>query len=974
MITKEVLHRSAAAKHTHYYGDQADDYYSRDGQAAIWQGKGAHMLGASGVVDTQRFHAMLRGEFGHGVNAGSSIRHDSQARSGLDLTISAPKSVSLQALIGGDERIILAHDRAVERALAYAEQHFAQSRQTICGKSHVENTGNLIISKFRHETARATDNSPPDPQLHTHAVIMNLTQRKDGSWAALNNDLLVQSRPLLDSIYMAELAKELTAIGYDLRFEKSHIELEHISRDQIEHFSKRSAQMHQRLADAGLDGHAASHAQRQMAVLATRKAKTQEFTRDQLQADWSAQAKGIGIDFQSNLHASKERAKDLASLNRHSPEPEARQRIADTAMIWAIKHLSERETVMSQSALLSHALLHGEGAVSAEQLRQSLNRLVEQNKLVARAFHYRSSSDHEAKPRTRQAWAQELVQLRGIAIEQALQQVDQAIDVGRLTPTEPLFATQTALRSERDIVSMMHAGRGKVAPVLARDHLHAELTDTTLTPGQRSAIELMLSGQDQVVGVQGLAGTGKSYALQETKALLEARGYRMIALAPYGAQVANLRQDGIEANTVASMTTATETERLDSKLGEKTVVVIDEAGVIPVREMQKLLHRLQPSGARIVLLGDTGQTKAVEAGRAFALLQEQGMKTALMGDIQRQKSDTLKQAVELAAVGKASASLKVLEDHVVQIDDRITKMDDGTQIRDSSPRYEAIAREYVNLSDSAQANTLIVTGTNLSRQALNRRVHELKGLSGKGRQYRLLSRHDTTRAERRCVKYYTVGDIVQPERDYKNGMKRGQLYEVVECNRSTDRLIVLPLRPDPGQEAQPIEVIPKTMSTLSVYHQHTAEVSVGDMVRVTRNNAELDLANGERYEVLGIAQDSVTIAANGRAVTLSADQPLHLDHAYATTAHSAQGLTCDRVLYNAESFSRTTAQDTYYVSISRERHEVTVFTDNATLLPKAVNRKAYKGLAHDLLAPRNKAKSHTLDHTKPEKQHAELEI
>lgn len=137
---------------------------------------------------------------------------------------------------------------------------------------------------------------------------MNLTQRQDGSWAALNNDLLVQSRPLLDSIYMAELAKE--------------------------------------------------------------------FTRDQLQADWTAQSKDIGIDFQNNLHASRERAKDLVSLARHSPEPEARQRIADTALIWAIKHLAERETVMSQSELLSHALRHGEGAVSAEQLRLSLSRLV----------------------------------------------------------------------------------------------------------------------------------------------------------------------------------------------------------------------------------------------------------------------------------------------------------------------------------------------------------------------------------------------------------------------------------------------------------------------------------------------------------------------------------------------------------------------------------------------------------------------
>lgn len=83
---------------------------------------------------------------------------------------------------------------------------------------------------------------------------------------------------------------------------------------------------------------------------------------------------------------------------------------------------------------------------------------------------------------------------------------------------------------------------------------------------------------------------------------------------------------------------------------------------------------------------------------------------------------------------------------------------------------------------------------------------------------------------------------------------------------------------------------------------------------------------------------------------IPADTPLHLDHAYATTAHSAQGMTCDRVFYNAESFSRTTAQDTYYVSISRERHSVTVFTDDARTLPKAIYRVPHKGLAHDLMS------------------------
>src|SRR5690606_38526880 len=127
-----------------------------------------------------------------------------------------------------------------------------------------------------------------------------------------------------------------------------------------------------------------------------------------------------------------------------------------------------------------------------------------------------------------------------------------------------------------------------------------------------------------------------------------------------------------------------------------------------------------------------------------------------------------------------------------------------------------------------------------------------------------------------------------------------------------------------------------------------AELSVGDHVRITRNDAQHDLVNGQLAKVVAIDPASVTVETQGRHVQLPTGQPLNMDYAYATTAHSAQGLTCDRVLYNAESFSRTTAQDTYYVSISRERHEVVVFTDDASKLPERVDRLTYKGLAHDL--------------------------
>jgi ATP-dependent exoDNAse (exonuclease V) alpha subunit len=325
------------------------------------------------------------------------------------------------------------------------------------------------------------------------------------------------------------------------------------------------------------------------------------------------------------------------------------------------------------------------------------------------------------------------------------------------------------------------------------------------------------------------------------------------------------------------------------------------------------------------------------------------MKTVVMSDIQRQQNERLREAVTLAATGRASESLKLLDD-VVCIPDAITTDEHGAETRDGKDRYDAIAGEYANLSQYEQAKTLIVTGTNASRLAINDRVHELLGLKGQGKTYSLLTRHDTTRAERRCAKYYTVGDIIQPERDYQCGLQRGQLYKVTQRDEHADRITVVPYgnQQTDKKATENIEINLRSLSKLSVYQEHHAELSPGDWVRVTRNDAALDLVNGQRLQVISVSNKQVTLKAGNRQVNLPAGKPLHLDHAYATTAHSAQGLTCDRVLYNAESHSRTTAQDTYYVSISRERHSVKVFTNDETLLPKAVSTGRAKGLALDL--------------------------
>jgi ATP-dependent exoDNAse (exonuclease V) alpha subunit len=590
------------------------------------------------------------------------------------------------------------------------------------------------------------------------------------------------------------------------------------------------------------------------------------------------------------------------------------------------------------------AVRHASGQISPTDVKKALQRKLDDGSLLSNAAQYRNAEDAQGPVRTREAWASIIATEGSYTHTDALAAVDAAISEGSLVFNEPTYATRMALESEQRIVAAERQGRNTLQPIMPTEQLQEAIKDKGLTAGQRDAVELILNHPNQITGIQGMAGTGKSYALQTAKELLERQGMTMVALAPYGSQVNNLRDDGIAAKTVSAFLNARDKGRAKHDMGPNTVVVIDEAGVIPVRQMDKLLAQVQATGAKIVTLGDTAQTKAVEAGRGFALLQEQGMTTVVMSDIQRQQSQRLREAVTLAATGHASESLKLLDD-VVCIPDTITTDEHGAQARDGKDRYDAIAGEYANLTQFEQAKTLIVTGTNASRQGINDRVHELLGLKGQGNVFPLLTRHDTTRAERRCANYYTIGDIIQPERDYQCGLQRGQIYLVTQRDEHADKITVVPFG---IQETDSIDINLRSMSKLSVYQEHRSELSPGDWVRVTRNDAALDLVNGQRLQVVAVSVDRVTLQTGNRRVDLPAGKPLHLDHAYATTAHSAQGLTCDRVLYNAESHSRATAQDTYYVSISRERHSVKVFTNDEMLLLKAVSTERAKGLALDL--------------------------
>lgn len=389
MLSVKVLTRRNIDRAASYYEESFDDYYAKEGQ---WQGKGAEILKLSKIVDKTDLRRLLAGETG-GYNTRSSTRRDQKERIGLDLTFSAPKSVSLQALVGSDARVIKAHEAAVRAALKVTEQQ-AQARQKIKGQSQTEATGNLIIAKFQHETSRAGD-----PQLHTHAIVMNLTQRRDGQWRALKNESILKMTRSLGTIYRAELAFNLQRLGYDIRYQRDDLfELAHFQPSHLRAFSKRSTQIEQQLQAEGLSRAVAPTRKKQRATIQSRRQKIAT-PRKALLNDWQARARQLGIDCQP--YSKSRTGPELRALRQA-----AKALVAQQVIRSAIKQLRKRSAILSEPVIIAAAMTQGTSSLSG--LKRELKQQVKKGYLVRGDLQYTSKVD-ERRSKTRDQWITELV-------------------------------------------------------------------------------------------------------------------------------------------------------------------------------------------------------------------------------------------------------------------------------------------------------------------------------------------------------------------------------------------------------------------------------------------------------------------------------------------------------------------------------------------------------------------------------------
>ena len=459
---------------------------------------------------------------------------------------------------------------------------------------------------------------------------------------------------------------------------------------------------------------------------------------------------------------------------------------------------------------------------------------------------------------------------------------------GQKHDTGRQFTTRETIASELATIRHMQQGHSRIEPILPKEQAAAHAaTRDSLNPDQRRAIEEILSSEDRVHGLQGLAGTGKTTTLTAIREGAERQGYAVVGFAPTSRATVQLREAGIPSATLQSYLARGGEGQSTGDPSRRHLYMVDESSLASTRQVQAFMEKIGPQD-RVLLVGDKRQHQGVDAGKPFEQMQQAGMRTAQLDQIMRQKDPELLRAVEHLAKNETATGIKLLAQQ-----GRIT------EVPDKSLRIESIAKDYA----AKPENTLVVSPDNASRREINVAIRgELKSsgiVSKEDRHVFLLApRGDLASVERAWAASYQPGDVLYHSRGSKeHGIGRGSYATVLATEGKTNQLTV---QTDKGVQ---VSYDPKRLQGITAYSEIGADFAQGDRLQFTASRKDLGVSNRDMGAVERIDGQQFTVRLDGektRTVTFDSTQMRHFDHGYAVTSHSSQGLTAERVLINMD--------------------------------------------------------------------------
>jgi len=593
-----------------------EDYYLAGPEAAgVWTGAAAAALGLRGEVDATALDRALSGE--HPATGAALGRVLRARRPGFDLTFSAPKSVSVLFGVGDDSlRTVLrdAHDRAVLDALGCMERAAAVTRRGPAGVHAISGNG-FVAATFRHRTSRAGD-----PQLHTHALVANLTLGADGQWSTLDGRRIYAHAKTAGYLYEARLRSLLTReLGVEWTPVRNGIaEIAGVPPSVLRAFSRRRADIEAELERRG----ASSAAAAQVATLATRRNKDYRVTPEQLVPEWRERAVQLGL--------TPELVRTLCGRARSAPLPaELVEEIAE--WLAGPTGLTQDRTTFTRRDVLQ---------ALCERLPASACLSTRDVERLADAFLASSRAVVLAEGERREL----------------LRRAD-----GRVVPaarSDRTYSTPELLERERRVLDYAVERRDARMAVARPQAIRRAIgRRPSLADEQAEMVRRLTADGDGVAVVVGPAGTGKTYALAAAREAWEASGRRVCGAALARRAARELEDDaGIPSTSVAALLDAL-TRRPYSTLRRRAVLVLDEAGMLPTRALDELVEHARRLDVKLVLVGDHRQLPAIGAGGAFRGLMAR-LPVIELQENRRQLADWERDALRSLRAGEAPEAVQ----------------------------------------------------------------------------------------------------------------------------------------------------------------------------------------------------------------------------------------------------------------------------------------------------------------------------
>ncbi|MBU2807582.1 relaxase domain-containing protein [Acidithiobacillus ferrooxidans F221] len=962
---EEHLTRSGEAK--------ATGYYSMSGGApSEWFGKGAEAQGLIGAVSAEDMVRALSGTVKH-TGEDISTRGGQTAetrRMGEELTIAAPKSVSIMAV--EDPRLVQAHQRAARAAMRYVEQEMVYARIGKGGGKGNDFSGNLTAGLYTHEDARDSATGRVAPHLHSHAIIANMIQRTDGKWAGLKLDWGHNNQKKLtaDAVYKAELAREVKAFGYQIEKGKgADFEIAGITREQIEYFSPRSQDIKNEI---GGERDGVSAKERQAAQNKTKGNKSSLNQIDQRYA-WRREFREQNMDLQA-IHANAAR--------REAAGIPVSQITAEDAVKSAVRHLSERDSVFSEQSLKSEALSAGLGDVSPEAIDAAIKAragglvyagqaeglndcqfttktaIFMEAEILHRGKEGRGKAEALYAVQSVQQEPLEVITLNNKELQDGKRSYDNPVNnveaTGTLSANSLRELSQCSLDANQtgEDSSVLHGDEGldrsgnsdlrragddpRINAIIAAQE---GTQGFRFSDGQKAAVELALTSQDRHFGVVGSSGAGKTTSMKVIVKEYQQAGYTVIGVAP----TSKAKRELESANCNETITLADALLRKPSldesgQPTQKILYVMDEAGMVSSKDFDRFYKRADLENARTLVVGDPYQIESVEAGTPFAQLLETGsISHVKIDEVQRQRAaPELLKIAQAFASGDAKKGVELAKPFMTQV-----------HVEKGQDKDEALAKvaasRYMAMSPQQRADTYFIADTNKKKQAINAHVREGLTAAGAlgGDTVRItaldkldLTKESATKSENYVSKDGTAQVVVEFHRDYadKNtgvGAEKGSQWSVVDTSGGK---LTLQDRNDPAKKLQvnPVKI------TVAAFTSREMELRTGDQVYFRQNDKTRDIINGTAGTVTVENGKASVNTDHGQTIPLTMGRGEVLDYSYAITTHASQGGTKHTAIPVLTGGGRGMNANLAYVAMTRETHSLEIITDDVEKLGKSI--------------------------------------